>query len=265
MNKETVGNENLPNVYIDNIEIDSSTIGEVGTEYSIEVTVVMVDISETPTWFGRIDDLKVKCAFVTDERIEELNNGNLSLHSFASVGVLTRFTLVESCSDLELFNTEAGYSYYRKIFKIKVTNPINLNVYAACFMDDLGFGIDLFDKFYGPMSGEAIFIQGRINSDSGYFYYPDTNEEYGGPVHTHNQGYMVGSQHSEEPHSRVIYVQEENFKITSPQDFGEFDAILGGPSIPLANTSSETNEAEDLRSNMTMSSTSASPSSTGGY
>ena len=54
------------------------------------------------------------------------------------------------------------------------------------------------------MVGESIFVAGQINKDSGYFYYPETNEEYGGPVHTHNQGYMEGSEHTDKPHSRLF-------------------------------------------------------------
>lgn len=222
MNKKTVGIENLPNVYIDNIEIDSNTLIRGGTQYKISVTIMMVD-SESPTWFDRIEDLKVKCSFVTDERIQGLNDGSLSLHSF-SPNKLLDFTKVESCSEFELYDTKGGYNYYRSFFETTIINPTNLNVYSACFVDNLGFGIDLFDKFYGPMAGERIFVSGQVNADSGYFYYPETNEEYGGPVHAHNQGYMEGSEHTDRDHSGLVYVAEQNYKITSDQEFDlDFD------------------------------------------
>lgn len=227
MNKKTVGIENLPNVYIDNIEIDSNTLSPDRTQHKIEVTIMMVDNSESPTWFDRIADLKVKCAFVADDRIAKLNNEGLSLHSFSPSSLLD-FTKVESCSEFQLYKTEGGYSYYRKVFEMTIINPSNLNVYAACFVDNLGFGIDLFDKFYGPMAGERIFVSGQINEDSGYFYYPDTNEEYGGPVHPGNQGYMEGSEHSDRSHSDLVYVAEQNYKITSNQTFDlDFDVVFG--------------------------------------
>ena len=225
MNKKTIGIENLPNVYIDNIEIDSNSLIGGRTQHSITVTVMMVDDLESPTWFNRISNLKVKCAFVADERIQQLNNGTLSLHSFSPTSALD-LTKVESCDEFELYDTESGYNYYRKLFEIKIISPSNLNVYAACFVDELGFGIDLFDKFYGPTAGERIFVSGQVNTYSGYFYYPDTNEEYGGPVHAHNQGYMEGSSHSTKPHASLVFVAEENFKITSDQEFDlEFGII----------------------------------------
>ena len=55
---------------------------------------------------------------------------------------------------------------------------MNLNVYVACFIDDLEFGIPQFDKYYGPMAAERIFVGGIANSQSNYFYDTETNEEY---------------------------------------------------------------------------------------
>ena len=48
-----------------------------------------------------------------------------------------------------------------------------------------------------------------------YFYNPETNEEYGGPVHQHpGRGFMEGSEHSDQSHNLLVKVEEENFKIT---------------------------------------------------
>ena len=64
------------------------------------------------------------------------------------------------------------------------------------------------------MVAEQVFVGGQLNTLSNYFYYPDTNEEYGGPVHIKPDGsYMEGSVHSEEPHKDVRIVSEENYKI----------------------------------------------------
>ena len=146
----------------------------------------MVDDAFEKSWFGKIDDLKIKCAFVKDNRIDQLNSGDLSLFDFTP-GVLNA-TFVESCDNFVMYKRESGYDYYRKTIEISQINPVNLNVYVATFIDDLGFNVPLFDKFYGPMSADKIMVAGQVNTESGYFYYPDTNEEYGGPVHAHNQG-----------------------------------------------------------------------------
>mgnify|MGYP003136080375 CR=1 FL=1 len=220
MNKQTVGMENLPNVFIDKINVLTSDLGN-RTQFNIKVTLMMVDDELNKSWFGKIDDLKIKCSFVSNEKIQQLNSGVLSLYDF-SPGFLNA-TFVESCDEFELYKTESGYDYYRKSISFSIIDPSNLNVYVSAFIDDLGFGIPLFDKFYGPMSAEKIVVASAVNAESGYFYYPDTNEEYGGPVHAHNQRYMEGSQHSDNPHSRLVYVIEENYKITSNVQFDLLD------------------------------------------
>ena len=70
------------------------------------------------------------------------------------------------------------------------------------------------------MVAEKIFIGGVPNQESGYFYNPITNEEYGGPVHMHSSGYMAGSEHTGEPHPGLRYVPEENLKISAPEGIG---------------------------------------------
>jgi len=217
MNDAIIGTENLPNVYIEKINVLPR-----GINFDIEVTLVMVDNEIDKTWYNKISDLKVKCAFIKDlPVIELLNSGELSLFDIQPIRPAVQ---IESCDEFELFKTESQLSYYKKSIKVRTFNLTTLNVYVSCFVDDLGFSVDLFDKFYGPMSGEKIFVNGLVNTESGYFYYPDTNEEYGGPVHTHQGGYMEGSEHTEEPHSELVYVQEENFKITS---YEESDFELG--------------------------------------
>ena len=227
MNKQTVGMENLPNVYIESINVLQKNY----RFYQVRVTVVMYDDQDNPTWRNKIDGLKIKCSLIRDDRISSLNSGELSLYDIQDG---RPFTLVDSCDELTKYKIADGYGYYQKIFEFSVGNPQNLNVYVSTFIDDLGFGISQFDKFYGPMSAERIFVGGQLNTESGYFYYPDTNEEYGGPVHTHNQGYMEGSEHSDEPHSRLVYVPEENFKITTLQQMETFDpsgVIVNGDGI----------------------------------
>ena len=90
----------------------------------------------------------------------------------------------------------------------------NVVVYAACFVDGFGFENDLFNKYYGPMSSEIIYTGGDLNTLSGYFYFPDTNEVYGGPVHQHAGGYMEGSQHRDQSHRALVLVPENNVKLS---------------------------------------------------
>ena len=127
--------------------------------------------------------------------------------------------MVQSCDTFRFDNRVAGYETFTSVFQFETnTMPPNLNVYAACFIDDLEFGIPLFDKFYGPMMAERIVVGGVLNEITGYFYNPETNEEYGGPVHQHSSGYMEGSMHRDEPHAGLRYVSEDNYKMIVGSD-----------------------------------------------
>ena len=211
MNDMTVGMENLPNVFIDKIEISKTT----DDKYEINVQLKMFDYAEGHSWYGKIDGLNVKCVFVSDlEKALSLDNGEVSLYDILATERHPS-AMTEGC-DTFTPDTESeveGYETYTKMLTIVAPQPNNLNVYVACFIDGLDFGIPQFDKFYGPMAAERIFVGGIPNQESGYFYNPETNEEYGGPVHQHSSGYMEGSEHIDAAHAGLRYVSEENYKM----------------------------------------------------
>ena len=212
INDAIVGMENLPNVFIDKISLHSQQSG--GSR--ISVTITMHDNKKNPSWFDKIDDIKIKIVFEDDAtKISNLNNGIVSLNDY----IVTNRSpnKIISTSELVARRNIGDYESYSKVIETTLSRPPkNLNVYAACFIDNLGFNNPLFDKFYGPMAAERILIGGEINSLSNYFYYADSNEEYGGPVHQKPDGtYMEGSEHSDRPHKEVTLVIEENYKIQS--------------------------------------------------
>ena len=210
MNDMIVGMENLPNVFIHKVQVHSRSNG-----FRIKTSLRMYDYSSNESWKGRIDDLKVKISYVSDKSsMDDLDNGIASLYDYR-VGE-TR-TKIVSTSLFNKIDTLGNFSVFSFVVEENLPfNPTDLNIYTACFIDDLGFENPLFDKFYGPMSGERIFVGGNINSLSNYFYFPDTNEEYGGPVHQKTDGtYMEGSVHTESPHKDLVLVTEENYKIQS--------------------------------------------------
>lgn len=216
MNDMTVGMENLPNIFIDNITI----IGEEEVLY-VKVSLSVYDDMDNKSWKDRDLDIKVKIVFESRaSEIQALNNGEKSLHNYSpsptDYSTTEPFdTFVFSLND---FSTNGADSRYKLFVKtVEYVKPLrnNLNIYAACFIDNTGFNNHpVFSKFYGPTAAEKIFEGGQVNELSNYFYYPDTNEEYGGPVHQKPNGsYMEGSQHSNEPHKDVVLVTEENYKI----------------------------------------------------
>ena len=215
MNVMTVGNENLPNVFIEKIFVYPRNQG--GNKIVVKLT--MFDHSPTSGGFPRswrrpeLSDLQIKIVFAGGNASDELNNGTSSLFDWSEQldGVL-----LLSANDFAEEEELEGYTKFSKTVEIASSSP-DINVHVACYIDGLNFGNDLFNKFYGPMSSEIIFVGGEINTSTGYFYYPKTNKEYAGPVHQHpGKGYMEGSMHQEEDHAKLSYVVEENYKIVMP-------------------------------------------------
>jgi len=218
MNIQTVGQENLPNVFIEEITIYPTTdVLNPDKDHRIVVRLAMYDHARTPSWRRQgMSDVKVKIAFVTDNTRNALNNGEASLYDFNfSTQQLVIGNRVRIVGIQELVRSGGTDDFHRYVKNVEVTmdKPQNLNVYAACYIDDLDLGSDLLNKFYGPMVGEKVYIGGELNDQSGYFYSPETNEEYGGPVHAAGNSYMEGSEHSDSPHMNLRYVVEENYKI----------------------------------------------------
>jgi hypothetical protein len=217
MDNLTVGMENLPNVFIDKIILSPGTYGEM--EYKIKLC--MYDHRPKRSWHNRDDltGLRVKVALVSsDSVIAGLNSGQENLQNYDT----SEYLQIISASDFNIEQDDAmqDFSKFTKIVTFKSPAIFNnLNVYVVCFNDfgpNFDLGSSLFNKFYGPMAAEKIFVGGQQNELSGYFYYPDSNKEYGGPVHTHDGSLMVGSQHRDVSHASLEYVAEENNKIVFP-------------------------------------------------
>lgn len=225
----TVGMENLPNVFIDNVVVARES--SPSTRVRVTAFFSMYD-KKAPenSWKNRDQiDLKIHIAFENrPEVISALDSGTLSLHNriphsaselgnpdIAQLDVAEWQPIIKTGASLA--NTFADGDYDKFVFNVTRTfdDTPNLNVYAACFVDNLGFGQHpVFSRYYGPMVGEKIFVGGQVNEMSFYFYYPDTNEEYGGPVHQKpDGGFMEGSAHTGQPHREVRLVTEENYKI----------------------------------------------------
>ena len=270
---KTVGDENLPNLFIDKIYVYHATVSERVVK-KIRVFLSAFDHKDSPSWFDRqeMQNMLIKVALVShDPLIESLNSGtNLvdievpnifnpnkidnSSYDFKSsyIGGSLNPTLTEELGD---------FIKYIYMFEFEIEPPPvisgqaspggpgtlatqvinNLNLYCCFYMDSFGFNIPEFDKYYGPMDGEVIYSGGEINQESGYFYYPDTNEEYSGPVHAHQGMYMEGSVHLDSPHKEVKYVAINNLKIkliklqeTQPGVLDSVDATIAPEGLEVS-------------------------------
>jgi hypothetical protein len=277
MNIETVGTENLPNVYIDEIFIYSN--GDPLLNYvdqRIVVRLNMHDHHPSPSWRRpEMADLQVKIVFISgdssqvSDTIDKLNDGQISLHDYKvdstdNAGHGINVVIVGAQDFVPAGGDSENYRKFKKTVEVTMNQPEFLNVYAACFIPDLNLGNDLLNRFYGPMVAEKIYVGGVINKESSYFYYPDSNVEYGGPVHAHEQTWMEGSQHVTKPHKKLRQVIEENYKIkivsgiTDPNEFlpGGSGTSMEDPVQPQSGAGSEWERealegiVEDLEGNL---------------
>lgn len=224
-----VGNENLPNVYITKITLSRS---------EVKITCLMKDDKEIKTWRDRhqMSNLKVKVLLVHDRPevtgtgpsgflsiTSGLNSGQSSLFDYDLSGdsVVIMTSAVSEFGLREIEDSLTDDDYYYNTFSFVdysgnsfIQNVNNMTVYVACFLDGLQFENALFNKYYGPAASENIIIGNQVNNQSGYFYIPSTDIEYGGPVHSHDGVYMEGSSHQAAEHERLVYVPEQNNKIT---------------------------------------------------
>ena len=235
MNEMTIGMENLPNIFIDKIFVvprrDSAGI-KIGNDITLRIGAY--DHIVEPRWLRdemSENNLLFKVLLETDSgKIDMINSGTRSLFNYDAELTLnqvggqfipraegvTAGQKIFSYLDLNsVINIDYEYNFYYKDVKLELSLFENISVYTAFFITGLNFNNPLFDKFYGPTSGETIYSGGALNTITNYFYNPETNEEYAGPVHQHpSKGFMVGSLHSNIPHDVLTIVSQENYKIS---------------------------------------------------
>ena len=218
MIEEYVGKENLPNVFIDRVEIQ---LLETPTTLNPKMNVTLCIYDEIdPTWSGgKIPDLEVSLVAVTDaEKNEKIKTGSHPGHSFYDSDFdplsITRTFMASSFTEVPSPSLPEGLKKFTKEVTMLSPNVLNreLNIYCFSTLRDLGFEIPEFDKFCGPVAGEEIYKSNSFVESSGYFFDPETNLEYGGPVYIKESKYYKGSFEAETA-EEVFFVPETNMKI----------------------------------------------------
>lgn len=208
-----IGKENLPNVYIDKIVLEADS-----EETTIKIHLAMFDRLLSHSWFGRTqcDNLKIKIKLASSsEEIQSLNDGSSSLFDFEESSMVNIVSAQSPDQEVSLDNESLIKKIYITFFKVPNISLNNLNVYASCYIDFRGFvGNREFNKFYGPMSAESIFVSNKVNLSSTYFVYEGTEQEHMGPVHQSSDGrWMEGSTHGSINHRFLTKIEEDNLKI----------------------------------------------------
>ncbi len=219
--------ENLPNVCIRNIVLDS--VKESDVEYKITVDVVVKgdDISSLK-WYEDEFLLKHLSLVIVKSSNESFNQ------DVSSGAIMINGANINSYSDEEgdIVVKQVSLAQKTKILQqedsciITVefhqkTQGDNVDIYAMTQINMVdisnSYGVDLkipnMNMYCGPVVSESIFKNGLIVTQSNLLM-TTGGQVYYGPVHNHpDSGYMVGSKHSQEAHPSLVVQSVPNIKL----------------------------------------------------
>lgn len=136
------------------------------------------------------------------------------------MGAIEEYELVSDVNNNKFYNIT-----FEKTFSLPTLTPKHLNYFAMVYFDfdqlEEDYGLDLNSNMkktiFGNLVSESVIHQGRATTTAHAYLLPN-NELYAGPVHKHQDRWMVGAYHTETPHDVLKRVQVPNTKLTDLRD-----------------------------------------------
>lgn len=193
-----IGHDILPNVFINNIEIYQN---------SLRYDIVILDDIENPAWSNKksLDHkLKIKHGIFTDEsEIENIKSGASNFNAHQGQIKMELVSKMKKVTTTGISNLDNRIIYMKTCTYAFNEQPENITIFANVFIDDA--------NMQGPVASETIFTKGRLKTITNILY--KSKEQYYGPVHYHEGGYMEGKIHKTTPHSKIEVNSGLNLKI----------------------------------------------------
>ena len=245
-----VGNGNLPNVYISNIELrDVNKVKGSEKTIKIAITAVVKDkkINGAFQWSDNqfmTDFLLINFVQSTSQNFSDsISNGTYTIlksdyknsQFYDETSVKRQVKKLSKYNDsktkfigLDTNGNEIYDFYYDFEFALKEADARNLTYFANIGVDtqDLAtqyradFSSDLLSFYQGPITSEIVFSNGMVQKTTNKFVFQN-GIQYGGAVHEHNGQYMEGPFHTNRRHQILFASEINNFKIKdlrSPTD-----------------------------------------------
>jgi len=215
MTTAIIGLESMPNVYFNSVGISDN---------KLQILLSMKDSTIVPTWHtSQIlkDILKIKLIAISyntgppgavppidlemKEFADSLKSGESSIHDFDNSSQIIEIA-AQSYNQDRTFVTSDGIAnlYYNLEF---TSNQVNLDknnifVFAIAYIDVTTMNLNYASYKYldGPMVSETVRQNNQVPQNATLFRLDD-GSIWSGPVHQHEDGYMEGSFHKQEPHS----------------------------------------------------------------
>ena len=240
MSIQEIGFENLPNLYISEIVLMDkfSHMKQKNDSMVIEIASVVNDyaLNNNNVWIGKeilSKYLKIIVVQSTSPTFSsnmtagmaEMNPDSFRLLSSYSKEEVQYQTL-KIAADTEpkqhdIINGETRLFSFLNNFKFEAKPGTDHLVYFACTYYDLkeaaeelhldftGAGAN---SYHGAVMSERVLIAGKLQTKTTVFKRMD-NTIYAGPVHRHQNTYMVGSQHTSMSHDALRASTVDNLKI----------------------------------------------------
>jgi len=207
MSSELVGFENLPNVFIKEIDIFDYSSKEI----LIKVKMCIHERKDSPMWYSTDSILtkllRIGVVFSTDkETSTQINQGDVSPLSNQYMQKPIPNPIIEE--DKMIF--EVSFA------KTMPKDSPHLDIYSFCFVDNKelqeGFGFSLSDIYYGPVKSDSIIENSNVVETTNAFL-RSSGGYWPGPVHSHAGRFMIGSYHTNTPHESLTKIMLPNTKI----------------------------------------------------
>ena len=250
-----VGNGNLPNVYISQIEVkDSNRIVGLEKMINISLTLVVKDkkIDGNFQWSDNefmTDFLLINLVQSTNQNFSnQITNGDFTIikSDYKNSTFFNEKQVKRMSKKLKQYtNTKTQFMgldtsgneiydfYYDFEIDIKQNAAANLTYFANISIDsgDLAvqysadFSSNIMSLYQGPITSEIVFTGGQLQTTTNKFVYSD-GIQYGGAVHEHQGQYMEGPFHTNRRHRNLTVSQIPNLKIKDFRSMNQKPKLL---------------------------------------
>jgi len=206
-----IGNDLLPNAYVDRINLYDGVF---------EISAYCVDSIESPSWSRHNLSMKYfkimvvsteSTALITDFKFGVIKMDPKQILNRDPAAVITSYP-IKNANQV----TNKGFTNFKIKAKHSYSGSGELNVFVAVVVDPVQIaGSKYTTESYisGPVISEKILTGGGINPFSNAWVLPD-GTQWVGPVHRHpTKGYMQFSSHSDQEHEPVTLTQFRNIKV----------------------------------------------------
>ena len=228
MSTNIVGRENLPNVYIK--QIDVSPRGMIGIRVSS-----VIHLYDIPSggWYGEEDlknNMKILVVLSSSEDFDKeitLGRASLTPHNLKFINGYNKRQVKHKTFSISGVNRKSfenplanGHVVFPYKCSFNTTDVNSLSIFAVCYLDTRQFSsqnnLELSTRnvslYHGAITGERVLVKGQTPLESNMFA-NNKGKQHIGPVYGNNGTFFAGSNVSPSRQNELNLVSTRNIKI----------------------------------------------------